>query len=65
MEKFKNINEWCQKHAMTIEDMKDMMLTSALNLGCSAEMNFEEDVKATAQVFCTLSYFNDILDHVD
>lgn len=65
MEKFNNIKEWCEKSEMTVDDLKDMMLTSALNLGCSAETNFEEDVRSTTQVFSTLSYFNDILNTVN
>ena len=65
MEKYKNIKEWCMKNEMTVDDLKDMMLTSALNLGCSVEKNFDEDIKSTAQVFDTLSFFNDIINNVD
>ncbi len=65
MEKFNNIKEWCEKNEISVDDLKDMMLTSAIKLGCSAETNFEEDVKSTTQVFSTLYYFNDILNNVE
>lgn len=65
MEKFNNIKDYCEKNNMTIDDFKDMMLTSALNLGCNAEKNFESSPKETEQVFCTLYFFNDMLNKVE
>ena len=64
MEKFENIDQYCKKTFMSVEDMKDMILTSALNLGCEAAHNFEENPHQTEQVFTTLHFFNDILDNV-
>jgi hypothetical protein len=64
MEKYNSIKEYCEKNNMTVEDFKDMMLTSAINLGCSVERNFDDTPHDTAQVFSTLFYFNDILNNV-
>jgi len=64
MEKFNNIKEYCEKNNISVEDFKDMMLTSAINLGCSVERNFDDTPHDTAQVFSTLFYFNDILNNV-
>ena len=64
MKKFNNIREYCESNNMTVEDFKDMMLTSAINLGCNVERNFEESPRETAQVFSTLFYFNDMLNSV-
>lgn len=64
MEKYVNISDYCKENNLTVEDFKDMMLSSALSLGCAAEQNFSENVKETAQVFTTLYFFNDILNKV-
>lgn len=64
MEKYNNIREYCENNNMTVEDLKDMMLTSAINLGCNVEKNFEESPHETAQVFGTLYYFNDMLNTI-
>lgn len=64
MEKYNNIREYCESNNMTVEDLKDMMLTSAINLGCNAEKNFAESPRETEQVFDTLYYFNDMLNNV-
>ena len=65
MEKYKNISEYCENNNITVEDMKEMILTSALDLGCSAVNNFDESVHETAHVFTTLYYFNEVLDSVE
>lgn len=64
MEKYDNIKEYCEENMMTVSDLKEMILDSALRLGCNAKLNFDEDLNETVQVFNTLYFFNDILDTV-
>lgn len=65
MKKSKNISEYFENSHLTVEDMKDMILRSSLDLGCYAVNNFGGDVFETSHVFTTLYYFNDILDNVE
>lgn len=65
MEKYKKISEYLENRPFAKDDLKEMILTSALDLGCNAANNFDQDVMATSHVFTTLYYFNDILDSVE
>ena len=65
MEKFDSLQKYLNQIDMTVDDLKDMMLTSTLSLGINAVKNFDENVHETAHVFETLFYLNDILDSVE
>jgi len=62
MSKHKNIKEYCDAGFITVDELKEMILTTALNLGCEAAHNFEENPHQTEQAFTTLYFFNDLLD---
>jgi len=65
MEKNKNISEYLESVHLEKEDMKEMILTSALSLGCNAMNNFDGEVFETSHVFTTLYYFNEMLDSIE
>ena len=66
MEKYKNIEEYLQKDNMcTREDLKDVMLRSALDLLSECAHNFGGDAEITERVSQPLFVLNDILDKVE
>lgn len=64
MEKYSSLNDFYKKE-ISKEDLKDVILRAALDLGCNCVNNFEGDTKMTEDVFLPLHFLNDILDKVE
>lgn len=65
MEKYKNIKEYAEKTGVTVEDMKQYILRSCLELGCRVSFMDNEELQDTENVFTTLYLFNELLDGVE
>ena len=68
MEKFKNIQEYLANNGnqiMSRDDMKDVILSSALNLLGECAHNFGGDAEITEKVSQPLFFLNEILDKVE
>lgn len=65
MDKTKNIQAYCKKSGLTRDDMKDMILKSALELGCNCSKMIKEDEFDAETIFFTLDAFNNLLDNVE
>lgn len=65
MEKYKNINEYLQENKSSKEDLKEMLLRTALDLLGDCAHNFEGDASVTERTALPLLYLNDILDKVE
>ena len=68
MMKFKSIQEYLESNSPmcnTREDMKDIILQSALELLGDCAHNFDGDARVTERVAQPLIYLNEILDNVE
>lgn len=63
--KAKNIAEYCEKMNIGREDMKDYMLSLAIDLGRNCHELIDGDVVDVENGFKVLEMFNDILDNVE
>lgn len=68
MEKFKNIEDYLNNNGNplnTREDIKDMILRTALDLLGDCAHNFDGDAATTERASQPLFFLNDILDKVE
>ena len=65
MEKYNSIKDFCAAENITKEDLKDIMLRSAIDLGCNCVNNFEGSSETTERVFLALHYFHCILRDIE
>lgn len=64
MEKYNSIREYAEKTGVTVDDMKDMILRTALDFGCDVAHVEDDKLQDVENMFSTLWRFNDLLDSV-
>lgn len=64
MEKYNSIREYAEKTGVTVDDMKDMILRTALDFGCDVAYVEDDKLQDVENMFSTLWRFNDLLDSV-
>lgn len=62
--KFENLEQYFASQVIDKQELKDLMLRSALLLATTCAHNFEGDATLTEEVAMPLFYLNDILDKV-
>lgn len=65
MERYKNVSEYITNNGLAREDVKDLILRSALDLLSACAHNFNEDVETSEKAAMPLIILNDILDSVE
>lgn len=59
-----NIKQFFLSNNMTMEDMKEIILRSSLDLLRDCPRNFNQDPETTARIGDVLYYFNDLLNSI-
>lgn len=65
MEKLENINAYVKETELTINEMKDMILRTAIAFGCRMAHMEDEELQDAEKMFFVLLTFNEILDMVE
>lgn len=65
MEKTKNLTQYFESQEFTRQDLKDMILRSALSLLMECAHNFDGDAHETEKVAQPLFFLNQILEDVE
>jgi len=64
MKKYDSVQEYIKGNGQTVENMKDTLLTTALDMLSECAHNFSGDAAATEKAALPLIWLNDILDTV-
>ena len=64
MEKYNSIKDYLDSEEMTVDDLKDMILRTSLDLGCNVAHIEDDKLQDVENMFSTLWRFNDLLDSV-